>query len=178
MKLVFCTSYYYSILTLLPYMPAMPRFTVVIATSFSPFRSEDLMKMQVKRPTRFSAWTTVYGQSGGMARRTANISRSCHILYDRDTFSDIDPSAAFFFPPSRTVFAAIFRLSRSISSWNPNAIISGESTELSTFSKKLKFSGQPFKTSGFAASTFHDTKRTFKGLKEEKEDSRFKSSLS
>lgn len=40
-------------LTLFPYMPAIPRFTVVIAMSLRLRVSAFLTKMQVKSPTRF-----------------------------------------------------------------------------------------------------------------------------
>lgn len=163
--------------TLFPYIPPIPRLIVVIATSFSPFLSDDFMKMHENRPTRFSAWTTVYGQSGGIARRTASTSLSYHILYERETFSEIAP-LDFFLLPSRTVFAAIFRLSRSISSWKPKAMMSGESVDINTLFRNSLFSGEPDKASGLAASTFHETTRTVKSLKEENDVSCLFSSLS
>ena len=103
---------------------------------------------------------TVYGVSGGIASRTANTSRSCHRLYELETFSEMPPSAAFFLPIS-TLFAAILRLSRSMTSCHPNEMMSGESTVLSTSLRKLRLSGEPMSVSGFEASTFHDTMSTF-----------------
>ena len=133
---------------------------VVIATSLRDIRSVFLMNMQLNSPTRFSVSITVYGEFGGIANRTAVTSLSCQRLYEDVTFSDIFPSSCpFFFPPNKTVLAVILRLSRSITSWKPKEMMSGESTLLSTSCRKLMLMESWVRASGLAASMFQETIR-------------------
>jgi hypothetical protein len=87
--------------TLFPYIPAIPRLIVCSATSRMLPASEALMKTHVKSPTRFWAWTTIYGESAGIATRTAWTSLSYQRRYRWETLSDMSPleeDLAFFLP--------------------------------------------------------------------------------
>lgn len=68
------------------------------------------------------------------------------------------------------ILAVYFLSVNGMTSWKPNTIISGESTDLSTSSKKWALAADPFRSVGLAESMFHVQIKTLTGRNVQNDD--------